>query len=65
MTRVMRITVYCTFALGIINIAFCLTRYLTIKLSGSIDELSLTVVSMFNIPTHYASSFEDQKPRKN
>ncbi|RYP03085.1 hypothetical protein DL764_005394 [Monosporascus ibericus] len=46
MERLVKLSVYCTFGLGIINLAVCLTRLLSVELTSA-DGLSLTLVSLW------------------
>jgi hypothetical protein len=51
MSRKMRLGVYCTFLLGLVNIAFSLTRFLTIHLASSIDDIpALSLVGRSCLP---------------
>ncbi|KAG5776159.1 hypothetical protein H9Q73_010168 [Fusarium xylarioides] len=44
MRRKVKVSVYCIFLLGIIDIAFSLTRFLTIQLGDSEDFRSFTII---------------------
>jgi hypothetical protein len=44
MRRKVKVSVYCIFLLGIIDIAFSLTRFLTIQLGDSQDFRSFTII---------------------
>ncbi|RYO96181.1 hypothetical protein DL765_011662 [Monosporascus sp. GIB2] len=46
MARLLKLGVYCTFGLGIINLAVCLARFLSVELTSA-DGLSLTLVSLW------------------
>ncbi|KAH6879428.1 hypothetical protein B0T10DRAFT_496451 [Thelonectria olida] len=43
-----RITAYCVLLLGLVDIAFCLTRFLSVQLSHPGDFKSITIVTLWN-----------------
>jgi len=45
-----RVGVYCTFGLGIVNIAFCLTRFLSIRLAplNGRGTISITIIKLWS-----------------
>ncbi|KAF5978162.1 integral membrane protein [Fusarium coicis] len=47
MRRKVKVSVYCIFLLGIIDIAFSLTRFLTIQLGDSEDFRSFTIIELW------------------
>ncbi|KAG9498282.1 hypothetical protein J7337_011178 [Fusarium musae] len=47
MRRKVKVGVYCIFLLGIIDIAFSLTRFLTIQLGDSEDFRSFTIIELW------------------
>jgi len=49
MKRALKAGVYCTFLLGIINIAFCLTRFLTLQEGAFTSTPSLSLVGQFSL----------------
>jgi hypothetical protein len=51
MRPAVKIGLYCTFALGLINLIFCLTRFLTIQIaSEQVQFLSLSLIGMVLLP---------------
>ncbi|RYP51737.1 hypothetical protein DL769_010767 [Monosporascus sp. CRB-8-3] len=47
MRRSLKISLYCTFLLGIINISFCLTRFITIHLTDLNGALSVSLIELW------------------
>ncbi|KAF5530715.1 integral membrane protein [Fusarium phyllophilum] len=55
MRRKVKVSVYCIFLLGIIDIAFSLTRFLTIQLGDSEDFRSFTIIELWcSLDVHIA-----------
>ncbi|KAH7136925.1 hypothetical protein B0J13DRAFT_82584 [Dactylonectria estremocensis] len=48
MKRWMKTGVYCTFLLGLINITFCLLRFITIETSAVNEGVSMSLISLWN-----------------